>query len=822
MAQTSADYWYFGNKAAINFNGGTVSAVLDSEMQSVEGCATWSDQFGNLLFYSKGDTIWDASHNVMQNGSGLLGNGIGGPASQSAMVIPRPNSSTDFYLFTIQSFNGGVAYSRIDMTLNGGLGGVVSTEKNIPLVDDTPEVMTAVRHPNNLDYWFVTLRKPGDEAYAFSVTSAGVNTTPVISNTGLSLDQDDVVGYLKGSQQSDQLALVLWRAQLIQPNADVLHLFDFDNAVGQVTYDLAITPSQADSFNYGVEFSPNGDFLYAQSYNVPDLRQYDLTAGSAAAISASEELVGLGYSGSAGGALQLGPDGQIYVARNANDRLAAVTFPDQPGSLCGYNHDAVDLNGRQCAFGLPQFPPFLLDGEVAVLEENCINDSVYFFSTYPNADSLLWLFGDPGSGSEDTSKLANPAHLFSDSGTFTVTLIAFDAFLSDTTMLEIHILPNQTVDLGPDTTYCTQVDAVFDVDQPYATFLWNDGSTDSIVTVDVDTTLSVTVLGTCDTVSDTVTIRYSSGFAFSLGPDSNLCRGQDYELDPEVTVDDVIYSWSNGSNQDSIIVNQSDTYRITATNDCSTIIDSVVLRFDPVPTVTLPDDTINCENAPVFVERPLNDSLTYTWSDSSSATRLRVDSTALIWLAAENQCGFAIDSMNINNVGRIDISLGVDTQLCPDDTILLRATWPGASYLWSTGETVDSIWTNTVDDIYSVTVTVDSCVQSDRIDIQFTEVACPDIDCRVRFDNVFTPNGDGWNDLFRLRSDCEILKYDLRIYSRWGQLVHQSSQINYGWDGFIAGEPAPEGVYYFILEYRDEVVVDADRRVQQASFTLLR
>ena len=76
--------------------------------------------------------------------------------------------------------------------------------------------------------------------------------------------------------------------------------------------------------------------------------------------------------------------------------------------------------------------------------------------------------------------------------------------------------------------------------------------------------------------------------------------------------------------------------------------------------------------------------------------------------------------------------------------------------------------------------------------------------------------------VFRLTSDCDILQYDLRIYNRWGQLVHVGTHDLFGWDGFINGEPAAEGVYFYVLEFRDEVIVDVDRQTFQGSVTLMR
>ena len=135
FGQREAVNWYFGNNAGLNFNN--------------EGCATFSDGNGNLLFYTEGVNVWNRNHQIMPNGEGLLGSTS---ATQSAMVLPRPGSSNIYYIFTsdnVQSYQngeGGVGfnYSVIDMNLNGGLGDV--TVKNINLLPNASEKVTAVRN----------------------------------------------------------------------------------------------------------------------------------------------------------------------------------------------------------------------------------------------------------------------------------------------------------------------------------------------------------------------------------------------------------------------------------------------------------------------------------------------------------------------------------------------------------------------------------------------------------------------------------------------------------------------------------------------------
>lgn len=65
--------------------------------------------------------------------------------------------------------------------------------------------------------------------------------------------------------------------------------------------------------------------------------------------------------------------------------------------------------------------------------------------------------------------------------------------------------------------------------------------------------------------------------------------------------------------------------------------------------------------------------------------------------------------------------------------------------------------------------------------------------------NVFTPNGDGWNDVFDVRTSA-VGNYKLQIYNRWGNIVFENSSPLISWDGTTsAGVQAPAGTYFYVI-----------------------
>ena len=64
--------------------------------------------------------------------------------------------------------------------------------------------------------------------------------------------------------------------------------------------------------------------------------------------------------------------------------------------------------------------------------------------------------------------------------------------------------------------------------------------------------------------------------------------------------------------------------------------------------------------------------------------------------------------------------------------------------------------------------------------------------------NVFTPNGDGINDEFRV-AYRSLREFHCWVYNRWGKLVYQWTDPAKGWDGTINGRPAAEGAYFYVI-----------------------
>ena len=424
FAQNEASFWYFGNNAGLQFNAqdGTVTALTNGQLDTLEGCTSISDADGNLLFYSDGRTVWSGRdvfngvHQVMPNGHYFGGTGLlGDPSSTSSgLIVPKPEDPDKYYLFTVDEphhdnanvypdqftgtydqggtipaqddgFNNGFNYSLVDMTLNGGLGDVDPVEKNIHLVTYNPldpeeikykcsEKITAVRAEDCTSFWVITHFI--DSFYAFKVDVNGVTTTPIISQVGPNIPiagyRRNSLGYLKASPDATKIisANFGYATETGGNAAGSVDLFDFNNETGVVSNHIELySPSLGDS-PYGVEFSAENRKVYAtisegaSGAGTSSIMQWDLESddilNSMNVIHSSSEI--------SAGALQLGIDRRIYRAQlsytgntTISRYLGVINFPESDGLASNYNSQGVllDINGTNLNTSRIGLPPFI-------------------------------------------------------------------------------------------------------------------------------------------------------------------------------------------------------------------------------------------------------------------------------------------------------------------------------------------------------------------------------------------------------------------------------------------------------------------------------
>jgi hypothetical protein len=423
QAQNQTNKWYFGFFAGLDFATNPPTVLINSAMNAAEGCATRSDASGNLLFYSNGVTVWNQNHVAMTNG--LSGNIS---SAQGVLIEKQPGNSNLYYIFTANGANPnplfGVNYSIVDMSLAAGMGSV--TTANVILAPQTTERLTSTRHCNGIDTWIISHDYNTAGFKAFLLTAAGVNSVAVVSPVGPVNSQGAYIGCMKISPNGKKLAVAAW--------GPGFHVYDFDNSTGIVSNSLALYVNPAVD-PYGIEFSVDGTKVYGSTSVGKSIYQWDICAGSDAAIVASQYPV---YTSTAViGSLQRASNGKIYVARVNQPMQGVINTPNLAAGACSYVDAGISIAPKNNFLSLPNFnwpykytsPPFTYTlqscGQVAFTNAVSLPAAVCQNAATYSLTNQLWDFGDPASGSANASTLGNPAHLFSAAGTYTTQLILY-------------------------------------------------------------------------------------------------------------------------------------------------------------------------------------------------------------------------------------------------------------------------------------------------------------------------------------------------------------------------------------------------------------
>jgi len=473
FSQKQANVWHLGNNRSIDFSSGEPVEVPGSAINAYEGCASYCDSLGNLLFYSNGGgyetfgptgNIWNAANQSIYDMQGIEGGGYS--AMQSSVFIEAPGETGKYYLFTMddgefyldasdsimnaQPQGRGLSYFKIDKSLNNGLGGVLEADQRV--YAPSSEALCAVKHANGNDYW-ILINQDSSGIGIYSVTSAGVQLSSVFNIP------EGTFYLMKASPDGTKIFVLLNEFP-----AGMGVLLQFDPATGILSDPQEL--STYEGFFY-FEFSPNSRYLYFA--NGATIGRYDLNSSNVANSYTSffdfSNIDGFSYISQ----MQLGPDGKLYILFVEYD--SSIELP------------VNTLNRIAC----PNTANPVFEYEVLTFVGN---PSFGNFNGLPNFSA--WLFENY----DDTY-----------------------------------------VSLGPDVIRLCDVGdtLVLNAQNPGATYAWSTGSTAQTITVTEPGTYSVTVNGACGFGSDEVVVQLCSNntvdcTSFDLGDTLTVCGNDTLQL----------------------------------------------------------------------------------------------------------------------------------------------------------------------------------------------------------------------------------------------------------------------------------------------------
>lgn len=429
-----------------------------------------------------------------------------------------------------------------------------------------------------------------------------------------------------------------------------------------------------------------------------------------------------------------------------------------------------------------------------------------------------------------TPSIAKPTVTPTSSTIYTVTVTDGRGCVgSDEVLVVVNPLP--LAEAGPDQTICkgttTDIGGLPTANNGTAPYVYswspyiglNDDSTaNPIAGPAMTTTFTLNVVDSkgCKDV-DVVTVFVVENPVASAGVDKDICIGESIEIGARPAASNgtapYLYNWTpagslNSDVDENPIASPTVTTEYVLTvydaNNCMDV-DSVVVTVNSLPQPTVDnietdyciyDDIIILDGNPkggVFEGNGVSGStfipglagvgthvLKYTYTDVNGCT---------------NSVSYVV-----NVHPEPIIYAGDDQTIYLGESTVMTATSQGNyTYVWTPGDYLDNsavlnpdVMEPLMTTTYTLTATdIYGCVNSDEVTI-FVDVNTP-----LNPPNVFSPNGDGINDTWVIPTLDFFPDNNVKLYNRWGQLVHE--QQNYGQGNAWDGSELPEGTYFYVI-----------------------
>jgi len=470
----------------------------------------------------------------------------------------------------------------------------------------------------------------------------------------------------------------------------------------------------------------------------------------------------------------------------------------------------------------------------------CEGDSV---SLYPGFDdSFVYNWESEPAGILTDSTEPNPTVSIDGLTMFMVTVTdPNNAACVSTSFVNVLFAPNPELEVVPDSmvVLCEGETQFYDITTDGNSIVWLNAAGDTLST-DEDFEIAAedagdyTIIASSTfgcTTSEVVTIIEAEIEEIIVTPLSGtefFCEGDEVTLTAAtdmVNISDIEWLDTNGNvigEGESLTIFPSATtnYQVTGVTDDGCIITGQYEAvFSPV-SVDISGPDIICDNEESTLTATVveGDGVSLNWqpedliigSNTESVITIDPNETTTFTLTSINSEGCEAVStylVSVLTVGEITIQadpqelfLGQSTQLSVEPNL------PGYSYEWSPSEDLDDassptpIVTPSESGPQSFTVTItsdDGCIATQSITLTVTEAPCRIEEFHVP--NMFTPNGDGHNDVFEVYTNA-LDDFRLVVFNRYGEEVFDSNAGNgTGWDGNYLGEALTPDVYGYCV-----------------------
>ena len=360
----------------------------------------------------------------------------------------------------------------------------------------------------------------------------------------------------------------------------------------------------------------------------------------------------------------------------------------------------------------------------------CNDQTLMLDALDSQASEYLWQ-----DGSTDSNYLVQEA------GTYWVEISNLGCSYTDTIVVAYNDLLD--IDFGQDTVLCEGQNLTLELSNQNATYLWQDNSINSNLSINQSGTYWAVVSQDNCTVSDTINVTFNPLPNIFLGNDTTLCQGD--TLNIALSNLNTTYLWQDNSINSSISITQPGTYWVNVTQNTCLDTDTIIVNFN-----TIPNAPTVTSNSPV--------------------------------VCPGNLFVFEADSL-------------------PDGYF----TWSGPSNFYSNNASNSLIAYPENQGVYEVNVLIGGCISPNSyVDLSIINLSTID---DLDFPNVITVNGDGVNDELNIESYFQTCQeFKLSIFNRWGILVYEYSNGGSPFIGkSMTGEELNDGAYFYILSSKENI-----------------
>lgn len=397
--------------------------------------------------------------------------------------------------------------------------------------------------------------------------------------------------------------------------------------------------------------------------------------------------------------------------------------------------------------------------------------------------------------------------------TYTVAFkdVCGNVFKDTVTVLVDDIAP---FSLGKDTTLCNGARIYVGVMGSYDSVKWENGFTGAFRNLNAQGTyIARAWKGGCY-YADTLRISTLITPTLDIVGEPTFCKGQFATITARVNPSNQTMSWEDGSTQNARQVNKSGIYVATARNMCGEGTASFEVKELSVEPFNLGPDTAICPGGFKKVNLSLTGQYAYLWNDGTTQSNNSLRTEGVHWLKVSSGPCFSVDSIRVSITPVPKLDFPDEIILCHKQTIELDAKNLSALVIWNGVEAGRVFMLNEYSGLLGVSATNVCGRDTHTIFINLVECYCD-----LFFPNAITPNQDDLNETFGPVANCQkLISYELKIFNRWGEMLYQTDRIEQRWDMTYKGSRVPDGVYYFLANYKG--MVAGENKVFSAKGTI--